>query len=158
MPRRRLAVAAATSLVLGLAVVAAGLIEGQPSTAEGPISPPPAQAAPPDPGITADNGTTVTNPPDLLQPTGQSGDSLSFTVPQPFTLDLAAGETTWVRVTTQSGLVLIDGMVEAGATEQLALNEPASLRIGNAAGILIAAHGQLLDHPRSPQPVTIELS
>lgn len=55
-------------------------------------------------------------------------------------------------------MVLFEGTLAAGEQTSVRAEEAVLIRLGNPAGILAAADGGLLDHPRTPgQPLTLAL-
>lgn len=147
-PRRWAAVAVALLVILGGFTVS--LIRPDPS----PSAPARDEAG----GATSTTSPPTTSPPPPLTPTGSLGESVAFALPPPFTLDLAAGDTTWVRVQATGGEVLFEGTLAPDDTASVTTDGPVELRVGNPAGLLAAAGGRLLDHPRpSGQPVTLAI-
>ena len=91
-----------------------------------------------------------------LAPTAVNGDEVGFAVLPPFTLDLAADQPSWVRVTSVDGTVLAEQTLQPGGSTQVAAAGPVTVRTGNPAGLAVSANGRLLDHPRLPgQPLTL---
>lgn len=88
------------------------------------------------------------------QPEGTGAESVR--VQSPFTLNLAAGDPSWVRVATTGGSTLFEGTMEPGDTVQLRPAEPVDVHMGNPAGMLMGVDGRLVSHSRAEgQPVTV---
>lgn len=126
---------------------------------------PPAVAG--DPRAATDNSvqTTPYASPNLLAPEvtvlnpniDPSGNEV-FAVELPASLDLAAGEAAWVQVVDGDGQILLEETMAAGTTHRLEVASPTTIRLGNPAGILVAADDILLAHQRPDgQPVTLAL-
>lgn len=148
--RRWLAAAATMAVLAGALTLAVARPDGGPVPSV-PGGSAEAEPAPPAPPVEA------TAPPSLL-PVGTLGDTVGFALAPPFTLDLATSAVTWVRVQAVSGEVLFEGTLEAGGSTSVQVASPVRVRVGNPVGLLVAANGQLLDHPRPPgQPLTLSL-
>jgi hypothetical protein len=145
--RARVIAAATVALVVGGAVVVGVRSGPGPADATAVVAAALTPTPTPDPA-----------PPPALTPVAASGDVIAFSAAAPFTLDLAAGAPSWVRVQTASGAVLFEGTLVAGEQTSVRAEEPVRIRLGNPAGVLAAADGGLLDHPRPPgQPLTLAL-
>lgn len=137
-------------------MIVGGLVFALGRPAPGPIGtagsePAAAQAQAPTP-------STDTTVPEPLLPVATTGDAVTFDVPIPFSLDLAAAAATWVRVQATSGDVLYEGTLAPGDTTSVPVSGPVQVRVGNPGGLLATADGHLLDHPRPPgEPLTLTL-
>lgn len=155
-PVRRRAVRRWSAAAVAIVVVLGGLATARLRPGGDPMSAVPGETAGATP--TEVPPTTDTAPPAPLAPVGTIGDSVTFALPPPFTLELAAGDTTWVRVQATSGEVLFEGTLAPNDTITVPTTIPVQLRVGNPAGLLAVAGGRLIDHPRPPgQPITLAL-
>lgn len=159
--RRRVLAAAVSVAVMATGALAAGVWTPSPqsrtaleSAATGnevtPVSDPAT------PGASQPTETTQVAPPPPLATRTESTDTESVSAASPFTLDLAAGNPTWVRVATTAGSTMFEGTLEAGDTVQLRPEEPVDVRMGNSAGLLMGIDGHLVSHSRTEgQPLTV---
>jgi hypothetical protein len=94
----------------------------------------------------------------VLNPTIDPSGNEVFAVELPASLDLAAGDAAWVQVVNGDGEILLEETMAAGTTHRLEVATPTTIRLGNPAGILVAADDMLLAHQRPDgQPVTLSL-
>jgi len=159
-PRRLAVVGAALLVVLGgvALAVARPASDLAPNASGGRAAAASSVADPATPAPTTGGPSTEDAPPPPLTPGAVTGNTVAFDLAPPFTLDLAAGAATWVRVQTTGGDTLFEGTLAPADTTSVAATGPLQLRIGNPAGLLLAADGRLLDHPRpSGQPLTLAL-
>lgn len=149
VPRRRLLVAATVLVVGGLVTAGVRPSLGPPESTVG-------DAATAEPTVPAPPASTIPPP---LAPSGDTrGGTVAFTIAAPLTLDLAASAPSWVRVQTTDGVVLFEGTLAGGDATRVAVGSPVLVRLGNPAGVLAAADGRRLDHPRPPgEPLTLRL-
>ena len=144
------------AIAASVAVLLAGVLLALVRPGGSPVPPGPADAVEASPAVPAPFTDSTLPPP--LPPSGAVGEAVTFDVTAPFTLDLAAGDTTWVRVQTANGIVLFEGTLAPNDTTTVPATGPVQLRVGNPAGLLAAADGRLIDHPRpAGQPVTLAL-
>lgn len=123
-----------------------------------PSTPSVGEVALAEPAVPALSPPAAPDPPALLAPSASDGDLVTFLVATPLTLDLAAGAPAWVRVQSVEGAVLFEATLGPGESASVPATGPLVVRLGNAGGVLVAADGQLLDHPRTAgEPLTLAI-
>lgn len=150
--RRRRRVLATVGLAATV-VAAAVMLAASPSP-----TPTPSAAADADTAGAVEPAPTPPSPPPPIPPSSTLGDIVRFAVPAPATITIAAAADSWVQIRTADGTIPFEGLVAAGESAEVPVGVAASIRLGNPAGVLVAADGRLLDHPRpGGEPLTLEL-
>jgi hypothetical protein len=153
LPQLALAATAVVAVVAGVVWTTrddAGVDTAAPTTTM-----PPAPSAPPTAGPVEPE--PVEAPVALVQ---AEGDTWQYLVSRPgSTVSLVAGERCWLEVRSgASGPVLFEGVLEAGDRQELAIDGPVWLRIGNPPGVEVAVDGAVLgDLPAESVPINVDL-